>query len=137
MNPWTRSGGPGKLRGVYTHDLGFKITHCGHPTANYPYLIEVPGLPTMVVSAIGKGFPTVGAAKAAVALLVDHEGWLARPNDEGPFRIYSDEQAHDARCADVQLFGHRWVRPVAEYQIGGEAFAVYVGKKTDFLRKTA
>lgn len=126
-NPWTRLGETGKMRGTHVHRDGFKIEHCGHMTANWPYTLEVPGEDTLVVGANGKCWPTIGAAKAAVALLEDGEAWLVKPESGGATRIYTDDQVREAQAAGIQLRGRRWRRVVSTYEIAGESFAVVVG----------
>lgn len=38
---WKRTdGGGSKLHAVYTHAKGWTLEHCGHPTANHPYLLR-------------------------------------------------------------------------------------------------
>jgi len=40
---WQRNDAAGKIGAVYTHTpSGWTVEHCGHPTANYPYLIYTP-----------------------------------------------------------------------------------------------
>jgi hypothetical protein len=63
---WTRHAPttPGKA-GVWAHCSGIEIHHCGHPTANYPYMIVAPGGQAFVASN-GRGFRTVKDAKEEV-----------------------------------------------------------------------
>lgn len=41
--PWRRvDGGQGKLGSTYQDGRGYTIQHCGHPTANWPYMLYGP-----------------------------------------------------------------------------------------------
>jgi hypothetical protein len=73
---WTKiaSGGRGSKVGVYKHEQsGWTVSHCGHPTANWPYYLTAPkehelaGL--CIVSFNGKGFRLLVAAQTAVELV--------------------------------------------------------------------
>lgn len=49
---------------------GWVTRHCGHPTANWPYYVEHPDRPgVIVVSFNGLGWKTVAAARAAIVEL--------------------------------------------------------------------
>jgi hypothetical protein len=40
---WTRIDGiPGKLRALWAHTSGWRLGHCGHPTALYPWALFDP-----------------------------------------------------------------------------------------------
>lgn len=40
---WKRvDGGKSKLDSRYAHTAGWTLVHCGHPTANHPYLLRDP-----------------------------------------------------------------------------------------------
>lgn len=42
--PWRRTddGSHGKTSAVYEHPAGYRIEHCGHPTALWPYALYGP-----------------------------------------------------------------------------------------------
>jgi hypothetical protein len=41
--PWRRvDGGTGKMGARYAHPAGYRIEHCGHPTALWPYALYGP-----------------------------------------------------------------------------------------------
>jgi hypothetical protein len=64
---WTRlQGGCG---GVWKHDSGWLVRHCGHPTALWPYYGLRPEGGQMLLSGgfgVGIGFRTLALAQAAV-----------------------------------------------------------------------
>lgn len=56
----------------YTHPSGWKIQHCGHPTALWPYLIFDPsGKPILTGAAFGNP-ATYGTAWPTVSSAVDY-----------------------------------------------------------------
>jgi hypothetical protein len=44
---------------------GYRVRHCGHPTALWPYSGETPE-GRMILAPTGRGFSTLNAAQAAV-----------------------------------------------------------------------
>lgn len=70
---WTRESlaNRGKCSQRWRHESGWVVSHCGHPTANYPYFAshEARGL-TMVVSHSGRGFSTLEQAFDQIEALV-------------------------------------------------------------------
>lgn len=68
---WERIVPPGarpdsKLDAIYRHVAsGIEIRHCGHPTANFPYLIYGPNGKTFVAPN-GRGYMRLTEAQAAV-----------------------------------------------------------------------
>jgi len=68
VNGWRRLSAPGNKCGArWRHWSGWEVHHCGHPTANWPYLLLNPKNHTMFVSANGLGFKTLAAAQGVVA----------------------------------------------------------------------
>lgn len=65
---WIREGTKSKLGAIYRHEISsWRILHCGHPTANWPYHLVDPARPICsVMTHNGLGFRTVKDAKAAV-----------------------------------------------------------------------
>jgi hypothetical protein len=61
---WTRlrSG----CAGIWRHDSGWVVRHCGHPTALWPYYGVPPGGGEMLLAPSGHGFQTLALAQAAV-----------------------------------------------------------------------
>ena len=57
----------------YTHTpSGWKVKHCGHPTANWPYYLVDPAHPgTTTVTHNGRGWRGLDGAKAAVLGILD------------------------------------------------------------------
>lgn len=71
---WTRltPARAGKLVQVWRHDAsGIIVSHCGHPTAHWPWTAEQPGRDGLIVDHSGKAFPNLGDAQEAI------EEWLA------------------------------------------------------------
>lgn len=66
---------------VYVHPDGWELSHCGHPTALWPYLLISPNGRTVLTGAagpcrnpaFGTAWPTVAQAVDFVATLTDHE----------------------------------------------------------------
>jgi hypothetical protein len=51
-------------KGTYEY-AGWTVEHCGHPTANFPYMVYTPkGKPVLAPN--GRAFQTLAAAKAEV-----------------------------------------------------------------------
>jgi hypothetical protein len=67
-SPWVRLSEPGdKLRALWFHRPSrWRVRHCGHPTANWPYYAESPEFPEMVVTHNGRGWRTAELARAAL-----------------------------------------------------------------------
>lgn len=62
---WASNGRPKPWNAYHLGSTGWRIEHCGHPTANFPYIVIRPdgssfGLPN------GRGCRTLQTAKAAV-----------------------------------------------------------------------
>ena len=100
---WIRLSEPGrKLDALYEHvTSGWRIRHCGHPTANCPYYAEDPAHPgTCTVTHNGQGFRTLEVALDSIEgvlrgeLLATDEGCLGTTR-----RILSQEQLEDWRAA--------------------------------------
>jgi hypothetical protein len=71
---WTKTGSrfdPGNFGRVYTHKDGWKISHCGHPTALWPYLLTDPDGRIILTGVLGSGNPAHGTAWPTVAQAVD------------------------------------------------------------------
>lgn len=69
---WTRLSAPGdKCFARWKHSSGWMIEHCGHPTANWPYVLRGPRRSWLiVVSCGGRGFKNLISASRAVALIL-------------------------------------------------------------------
>ena len=57
----TDSGNLGKCGAYYQHTAGWTIQHCGHPTANWPYLLYSPE-GVLHLTGAAHGQPTYGTA---------------------------------------------------------------------------
>lgn len=71
-NGWSRTSDPraGTLSQSFEHVSGWRLVHCGHPTANWPWYLSDPARPgTPVVSWGGRAFRTMRAAFAAFSLI--------------------------------------------------------------------
>ena len=55
----------------YTHKDGWHISHCGHPTAHYPYILRDPDGRMILTGAAWGNPPTFGTAWPTVASAVD------------------------------------------------------------------
>lgn len=64
---WRRiAGALGKLNTVHVHNpSGWRIEHCGHATANFPYIIYRPS-GEGILAPNGRGFQRLDIAKAYV-----------------------------------------------------------------------
>jgi hypothetical protein len=63
---WTRlRGGCG---GLWRHESGWLVRHCGHPTALWPYYGVPPGGGDMLLAPNGRGFQKLVHAQDAVEL---------------------------------------------------------------------
>lgn len=60
----TREGVYGSCGAEWTHDSGWRVTHCGHPTANYPFLAWSPQGMRMLHPS-GRAFARLRDAQAA------------------------------------------------------------------------
>ncbi len=59
-------------KGTYESDAGWIIQHCGHPTANFPYMLyDQDGMPRLAVN--GRAHQNLAAAKAAAETLVNQQ----------------------------------------------------------------
>lgn len=58
---WRRLSRPGdKCSALWLHeDSGWRVRHCGHPTANYPYYAVDPERPREPVGVHGRGFTSL------------------------------------------------------------------------------
>ena len=64
---WQRISDAGVTCGaIWRHDSGWEIRHCGHPTANWPYILIDPKTQVGITSHNGLGFKTLNAAKTVV-----------------------------------------------------------------------
>lgn len=76
---WTRLSNPkhGTLAVHWRHDpSGMEVSHCGHPTANWPYAISAPGDQRLIVCQSGRGFQKLAYAMDAVERLHRGEAFL-------------------------------------------------------------
>lgn len=66
------AGRPGDKYAVYEHPYsGWRVCHCGHATALWPYYLTDPAEPTrFIVSHNNRGFQNLEAAKAAVIYIL-------------------------------------------------------------------
>jgi hypothetical protein len=63
-----QDGNYGGCGAVWEHHTGWKVIHCGHPTANYPYYGESPdGKEIMLAGGIGKGMAFCYLTDAQIA----------------------------------------------------------------------
>jgi hypothetical protein len=70
--------------GIWEHESGWRIYHCGHPTALWPYYAMPPGVPAtgayrneMLLSGgmgLGKGFSELKDCQAAVEKIAQEKG---------------------------------------------------------------
>lgn len=52
---WTRTdGGKGKIGARWLHDTGWRLEHCGHPTAHFPWALFAPGGGMVCTGAAGE-----------------------------------------------------------------------------------
>jgi hypothetical protein len=66
---WTKL--PAAAKGSnWEHASGWKVLHCGHPTANWPYYLEHQQRPGIVVSFNGRGFKSAEIARSVVERIV-------------------------------------------------------------------
>jgi hypothetical protein len=64
----------------YHHRDGWIISHCGHPTANYPYMLTDPDGCDILTGAAVSGRRDYGTAWPTVAAAVDYVATVSRPN---------------------------------------------------------
>lgn len=75
---WQRNAqaAPCRVTGIfgrdYTHKDGWKISHCGHPTAIWPYLLTDPAGRIILTGARVGNPPNFGTAWPTVAEAVDY-----------------------------------------------------------------
>ena len=62
----------------YTHRDGWHISHCGHPTALWPYVLKNPAGRMILTGAAVSGNPEFGTAWPTVAAAVDYVKGLER-----------------------------------------------------------
>jgi hypothetical protein len=75
-NGWT----PTRGRRNYQHKDGWSITWCGHPTANYPYILEDPHGAMILTGAAVCGRPDYGTCWPTVASAVDYVATITTPS---------------------------------------------------------
>jgi hypothetical protein len=66
---WTRLSDPkrSKCSQRWKHDSGYEVTHCGHPTANWPWYVASPADPGLcLVADHGHAFRLLSEAMDAV-----------------------------------------------------------------------
>lgn len=69
-SPWQRvDAGAGKLQARYAHPAGYRIEHCGHPTALWPYALYGPDR-KLILAANGRAFQNLKLAAVAVDKLL-------------------------------------------------------------------
>ena len=73
--------------GRWVHRSGWRIFHCGHPTANYPYHGVRPD-GTWFVGENGRGWMTLALAKPAVAAAALGAAQAADPNGPRVLAVY-------------------------------------------------
>lgn len=75
---WTRLSDPKapKTQTRFRHRSGWVVSHCGHPTANYPYAARHEDEDALVVSNSGHGFTDLEDAFSQVELLVSGKAKL-------------------------------------------------------------
>jgi hypothetical protein len=56
----------------YAHKDGWHISHCGHPTAHWPYILTDPSGATILTGAAFGNPPNYGTAWPTVASAVDY-----------------------------------------------------------------
>jgi hypothetical protein len=74
-NGWQKTGSrfePGNFGRKYTHKDGSVISHCGHPTALWPYVLEDPQGRMVLTGAQVSGRADYGTAWPSVASAVDY-----------------------------------------------------------------
>jgi len=65
-SPWQRvDAGTGKLHARYQHPSGYRIHHCGHPTALWPYAMYGPD-DKMILAPNGRAWRTLAIAAGEV-----------------------------------------------------------------------
>lgn len=72
---WEKTGSrfePGNFGRKYTHRDGWTISHCGHPTANWPYILEDPEGRVLLTGAAFSDRADYGTAWPSVASAVDY-----------------------------------------------------------------
>jgi hypothetical protein len=67
---WRRLTPPGVKFVELLHQSGWRVRHCGHPTANWPYYLSGPGMDECIVSWVGRGFRHLDAAQFAVEMIL-------------------------------------------------------------------
>lgn len=84
---WTRlDDGRSKLTGAWDHPSGWRIRHCGHATALWPYYAEHPTA-GMAVSHNGLGFHSLAYAFDMVDALLRGDAQLVEIHPADPKRI--------------------------------------------------
>jgi hypothetical protein len=63
-----------KLNACWEHRAGWRLEHCGHPTANWPWALFAPG-GEMVLTGVRSGNPTHGRAWPDLKTATD---WVAK-----------------------------------------------------------
>jgi len=87
VNGWEKFGSrfePGNFGRKYVHRNGWTISHCGHPTALWPYVLEDPDGRMILTGAAVSGRADYGVAWPTVASAVDYvrgrlDGTIAEP----------------------------------------------------------
>lgn len=93
---WARvDGGSGKCSAEYRHTSGWRLQHCGHPTANHPYLLIDPKGRAVLTGAKISGRADYGRAWDCLRYAVDflREHLAGRAPFTGPYRSDASTQA--------------------------------------------
>ncbi len=75
VKEWTRTPGPagGSCGASHAHRSGWRVLHCGHPTANRPYYV-IAWDGTTHFAPNGRGWQHLRDAKAALLALLPNAG---------------------------------------------------------------
>lgn len=86
---WTRQGRAGKTGAWWLHADGWRLLHCGHPTALFPWALYAPGGAMICTGAAGRSRnPIFGMAWPNLRMAV---GFVASPESAAFARLTPSE----------------------------------------------
>ena len=111
--PW------GKCQARWGHTSGWRLHHCGHPTANYPWALFAPSGAMILTGArhhgdasLGRAWPDLRSAAAFVSEVLAGTRTFRAPDDAGrdvasdPAKVLRDRQGAGAAATSRRTARH-------------------------------
>lgn len=96
---WTRTNESRSCHRAFKHRDGWTLSHCGHPTALWPYMLVDPSGKTILTGAWFSGRADFGTAWPSIAAAVDYVFEKRPTAKEALAQFNADTEAHKlAEC---------------------------------------